>query len=141
MPNLLQTPVTILGVLRAGCVVVNVNPLYTVRDLEHQLKDSDTTAIFILANFADTLEKSFAHTDVKHIVVTQVGDMVGGLKKHIVNFVVKHIKKMVPKFNLPNTIKFSDVLAADEAKYTRPEMSLSDLAFLQYTGGTTGVSN
>ena len=140
MPNLLQTPISILGILRAGCVVVNVNPLYTVRELEHQLKDSDTSAIFILANFADTLEKALGKTDVKHIVVTQVGDMVGGLKKHIVNFVVKHVKKMVPKYNLPNTIKFSDLLNADENAYTRPELNLSDLAFLQYTGGTTGVS-
>nr|WP_247664762.1 AMP-binding protein [Pseudoalteromonas sp. MMG010] len=140
MPNLLQTPITILGVLRAGCVVVNVNPLYTVRELEHQLKDSDTSAIFILANFAVTLEKALAKTDVKHIVVTEVGDMVGSIKKHIVNFVVKYVKKMVPEFNLPNTIKFSDVLKADANKYERPDINLSDLAFLQYTGGTTGVS-
>lgn len=93
MPNLLQTPIAILGILRAGCVVVNVNPLYTVRELEHQLKDSETSAIFILANFAVTLEKALPNTDVKHIVVTQVGDMMGGLKKHLVNFVVKHFKK------------------------------------------------
>ena len=92
MPNLLQTPVSILGILRAGCVVVNVNPLYTVRELEHQLNDSQTSAIFILANFADTLEKALPNTNIKHIVVTQVGDMVGGIKKHLVNFVVKHIK-------------------------------------------------
>lgn len=140
MPNLLQTPIAILGILRAGCVVVNVNPLYTVRELEHQLKDSDTSAIFILANFADTLEKALPHTDVKHIVVTQVGDMMGGIKKHVVNFVVKYIKKMVPSYTLPNTIDFCDLLKADENAYVRPEVNLSDLAFLQYTGGTTGVS-
>ncbi|MBH0091419.1 MULTISPECIES: long-chain-fatty-acid--CoA ligase FadD [Pseudoalteromonas] len=140
MPNLLQTPIAILGILRAGCVVVNVNPLYTVRELEHQLKDSDTSAIFILANFADTLEKALPHTDVKHIVVTQVGDMMGGIKKHVVNFVVKYIKKMVPSYTLPNTINFCDLLKADENAYVRPEVNLSDLAFLQYTGGTTGVS-
>ncbi|MET6760146.1 long-chain-fatty-acid--CoA ligase FadD [Pseudoalteromonas sp. NCIMB_1079] len=140
MPNLLQTPIAILGILRAGCVVVNVNPLYTVRELEHQLKDSDTSAIFILANFADTLEKALPHTDVKHIVVTQVGDMMGGIKKHVVNFVVKYIKKMVPSYILPNTIDFCDLLKADENAYVRPEVNLSDLAFLQYTGGTTGVS-
>ncbi|PCC10538.1 long-chain-fatty-acid--CoA ligase FadD [Pseudoalteromonas sp. JB197] len=140
MPNLLQTPIAILGILRAGCVVVNVNPLYTVRELEHQLKDSDTSAIFILANFADTLEKALPHTDVKHIVVTQVGDMMGGIKKHVVNFVVKYIKKMVPSYTLPNTIEFCDLLKADENAYVRPEVNLSDLAFLQYTGGTTGVS-
>ena len=140
MPNLLQTPVTILGILRAGCVVVNVNPLYTVRELEHQLNDSESSAIFILANFADTLEKALPKTNVKHIVVTQVGDMVGGLKKHIVNFVVKHVKKMVPSYSLPNVIKFADALAGDEAGYKKPEVDLNDLAFLQYTGGTTGVS-
>ncbi|WP_288344511.1 long-chain-fatty-acid--CoA ligase FadD [uncultured Pseudoalteromonas sp.] len=140
MPNLLQTPVTILGVLRAGCVVVNVNPLYTVRELEHQLNDSESSAIFILANFADTLEKALPKTNVKHIVVTQVGDMVGGLKKHIVNFVVKHVKKMVPSYTLPNAIKFADALAGNEASYKKPEVDLNDLAFLQYTGGTTGVS-
>ena len=140
MPNLLQTPVTILGILRAGCVVVNVNPLYTVRELEHQLNDSESSAIFILANFADTLEKALPKTNVKHIVVTQVGDMVGGLKKYIVNFVVKHVKKMVPSYSLPNVIKFADALAGDEAGYKKPEVDLNDLAFLQYTGGTTGVS-
>ena len=140
MPNLLQTPVTILGVLRAGCVVVNVNPLYTVRELEHQLNDSESSAIFILANFADTLEKALPKTNVKHIVVTQVGDMVGGLKKHIVNFVVKHVKKMVPSYTLPNAIKFADALAGNEASYKKPDVDLNDLAFLQYTGGTTGVS-
>ena len=140
MPNLLQTPVTILGILRAGCVVVNVNPLYTVRELEHQLNDSESAAIFILANFADTLEKALPKTNVKHIVVTQVGDMVGGLKKHIVNFVVKYIKKMVPSYSLPDVIKFSDALAGDEANYKKPDIDLNDLAFLQYTGGTTGVS-
>lgn len=140
MPNLLQTPVSILGILRAGCVVVNVNPLYTVRELEHQLNDSETSAIFILANFADTLEKALPHTKVKHIVVTQVGDMVGGFKKHLVNFVVKHIKKMVPSYSLPNPIKFKALLAANEKDYIKPEVCLSDIAFLQYTGGTTGVS-
>ncbi|MFU2511817.1 MAG: long-chain-fatty-acid--CoA ligase FadD [Pseudoalteromonas prydzensis] len=140
MPNLLQTPVTILGILRAGCVVVNVNPLYTVRELEHQLNDSESTAIFILANFADTLEKALPKTNIKHIVVTQVGDMMGGLKKHIVNLVVKYIKKMVPAYSLPNVIKFADTLAADESGYNKPAIDLTDLAFLQYTGGTTGVS-
>ncbi len=140
MPNLLQTPVSILGILRAGCVVVNVNPLYTVRELEHQLNDSQTSAIFILANFADTLEKALPKTNVKHIVVTQVGDMVGGFKKHVVNFVVKYIKKMVPSYSLPKVIKFDALLGANEADYNKPEVCLSDLAFLQYTGGTTGVS-
>ncbi|PAY03258.1 long-chain-fatty-acid--CoA ligase FadD [Pseudoalteromonas sp. HM-SA03] len=140
MPNLLQTPVTILGVLRAGCTVVNVNPLYTVRELEHQLNDSESKAIFILANFAHTLEQALPKTSVKHVVLTEIGDMLGGFKKHLVNFVVKHFKKMVPDFSLPNTIPFKQVIAADPAKYSKPDVSLNDLAFLQYTGGTTGVS-
>ena len=140
MPNLLQTPVTILGVLRAGCTVVNVNPLYTVRELEHQLNDSESKAIFILANFAHTLEQALPKTSVKHVVLTEIGDMLGGFKKHLVNFVVKHFKKMVPDFSLPNTIPFKQVIAAEPAKYSKPDVTLSDLAFLQYTGGTTGVS-
>ncbi len=140
MPNLLQTPVAILGVLRAGCTVVNVNPLYTVRELEHQLNDSESKAIVILANFADTLEKALPKTQVKHIIMTQVGDMVGGFKKHLVNFVVKHVKKMVPSYQLDNVIPFSDTLKGNEARYIRPDMTHEDLAFLQYTGGTTGVS-
>ncbi|WP_105265075.1 long-chain-fatty-acid--CoA ligase FadD [Pseudoalteromonas sp. T1lg76] len=141
MPNLLQTPVSILGVLRAGCVVVNVNPLYTARELEHQLNDSEADAIFILANFAHTLEKAIAHTQVKHVIVTEVGDMVGGLKKHLINFVVKYIKKMVPAYQLKNTIAFTEVMKnGNAATYQRPHVTLDDLAFLQYTGGTTGVS-
>ncbi|MEM0515783.1 long-chain-fatty-acid--CoA ligase FadD [Pseudoalteromonas sp. YIC-827] len=141
MPNLLQTPVSILGVLRAGCVVVNVNPLYTARELEHQLNDSEADAIFILANFAHTLEKAIANTQVKHVIVTEVGDMVGGLKKHLVNFVVKYIKKMVPAYQLKNTIPFTEVMKkGNAATYQRPHVTLDDLAFLQYTGGTTGVS-
>ncbi|MEO2279910.1 long-chain-fatty-acid--CoA ligase FadD [Pseudoalteromonas pernae] len=141
MPNLLQTPISILGVLRAGCVVVNVNPLYTARELEHQLNDSEADAIFILANFAHTLEKAISHTKVKHVIVTEVGDMVGGIKKHLVNFVVKHIKKMVPAYNLKDTISFAQVMKqGNAATYQRPTVTLDDLAFLQYTGGTTGVS-
>ncbi|OHU85452.1 MULTISPECIES: long-chain-fatty-acid--CoA ligase FadD [Pseudoalteromonas] len=140
MPNLLQTPLAILGILRAGCTVVNVNPLYTVRELEHQLNDSETKAIFILANFAQTLEKALPKTQVKHIVLTEIGDMMGGVKKHLVNFVVKHIKKMVPEFSLPQVIPFNDVVNADPNAYQVPDVNLNDLAFLQYTGGTTGVS-
>ncbi|BBN83355.1 long-chain-fatty-acid--CoA ligase [Pseudoalteromonas sp. A25] len=140
MPNLLQTPLAILGVLRAGCTVVNVNPLYTVRELEHQLNDSETKAIFILANFAQTLQKALPKTQVKHIVLTELGDMMGGVKKHLVNFVVKHIKKMVPSFSLPNPISFKEVVGANPNGYKVPDINLSDLAFLQYTGGTTGVS-
>ncbi|TMO64955.1 long-chain-fatty-acid--CoA ligase FadD [Pseudoalteromonas aurantia] len=140
MPNLLQTPISILGILRAGCTVVNVNPLYTVRELEHQLNDSETKAIFILANFAQTLQKALPKTSVKHIVLTEIGDMMGGFKKYLVNFVVKHIKKMVPEFSLPKTIPFKDVMAANPDSYKVPDVALTDLAFLQYTGGTTGVS-
>lgn len=141
MPNLLQTPIAILGTLRAGATVVNVNPLYTTRELEHQLNDSETTTIIILANFARTLEEALPHTNVKNIVVTEIGDMLGGVKKHLVNFVVKHLKKMVPGYTLPNVIEFSDVMKqGDVTKYTRPELTQDCLAFLQYTGGTTGVS-
>jgi long-chain acyl-CoA synthetase len=140
MPNLLQTPISILGILRAGCTVVNVNPLYTVRELEHQLNDSETKAIFILANFAQTLQKALPQTQVKHIVLTEIGDMLGGVKKHLVNFVVKHVKKMVPDFTLPNPIPFRKVVSADPNAYKVPNVTLDDLAFLQYTGGTTGVS-
>jgi long-chain acyl-CoA synthetase len=141
MPNLLQTPIAILGILRAGCTVVNVNPLYTARELEHQLNDSETTAIVILANFAHTLEEVLGKTGVKHIILSEIGDMCGGLKKHLVNFVVKHIKKMVPAFSLPNVIPYARLMADADAKhYSRPELTHLDLAFLQYTGGTTGVS-
>eukprot|EP00487_Bulimina_marginata_P002468 TRINITY_DN1571_c0_g1_i3.p1 TRINITY_DN1571_c0_g1~~TRINITY_DN1571_c0_g1_i3.p1 ORF type:complete len:147 (+),score=18.00 TRINITY_DN1571_c0_g1_i3:216-656(+) len=130
MPNLLQTPIAILGTLRAGCTVVNVNPLYTARELAHQLNDSDSQAIIILANFAHTLEEVLAETQVKHIVLSEIGDMCGGLKKHLVNFVVKHIKKMVPAFKLPNPISFNQLMsAADEGKYQRPELHHEDLAF------------
>ena len=140
MPNLLQTPISILGVLRAGCTVVNVNPLYTARELEHQLNDSETKAIFILANFANTLESVIGKTNVKHVVLTQIGDMLDGVKKHLVNFVVKRVKKMVPPFSLPNAIPFNEVVSANPNAYKAPDIHRDDLAFLQYTGGTTGVS-
>lgn len=141
MPNLLQTPIAILGTLRAGATVVNVNPLYTTRELEHQLNDSETSTIIILANFARTLEEALPKTNVKNIVVTEIGDMLGGVKKHLVNFVVKHLKKMVPSYSLPNIIDFTDVMkSGDVSKYSRPHLTQDCLAFLQYTGGTTGVS-
>ena len=141
MPNLLQTPVAILGALRSGATVVNVNPLYTARELEHQLNDSETTTIIILANFARTLEEALPKTNVKNIVLTEIGDMLGGVKKYLVNFVVKHFKKMVPAYSLPNVIPFNDVLKqGNPSQYTRPHLTQDCLAFLQYTGGTTGVS-
>lgn len=141
MPNLLQYPVALIGVLRAGCTVVNVNPLYTPRELEHQLNDSKSKAIVIIANFAKTLEQVIDKTPVKHVVLTQLGDMLGGVKGMFVNFAVKHLKKMVPDFNLPGAVGFKQVLSRGTGlSYTRPDVNGDDLAFLQYTGGTTGVS-
>lgn len=141
MPNLLQYPVALFGTLRAGCVVVNCNPLYTPRELEHQLKDSGAVAIVIVENFANTLQQVIARTAIKHVVVTPLGEMLGGLKGSLVNFVVRHIKKMVPAWSLPGAIRFKAALAAGERHgWQRVELNQSDVAFLQYTGGTTGVS-
>ena len=141
MPNLLQYPVALAGVLRAGLVVVNVNPLYTARELEHQLKDSGAKAIVILENFAATLEKVIDKTEVKTVVTTQIGDMLPQPKKALINFVVKRIKKMVPSWNIPHAISFKKAIA--EGKWQTLEdvdVERDDTAFLQYTGGTTGVS-
>jgi long-chain acyl-CoA synthetase len=141
MPNVLQYPVALFGVLRAGLVVVNVNPLYTPRELEHQLKDSGAKAIVILENFAHTLEQVIAKTPVKHVVVAAMGDMLGLAKSALVNFVVRNVKKMVPAFQFENAIRFNDVLAAAAGMtLARVEIGPGDIAFLQYTGGTTGVS-
>ncbi|WP_018624823.1 long-chain-fatty-acid--CoA ligase FadD [Kangiella aquimarina] len=141
MPNLLQYPVCLFGAFRAGLAVVNVNPLYTPRELEHQLNDSEANAIVILANFGDTLEKVADKTNLKHIIVTQVGDMCAQPKRFIVNFVVKHFKKMVPSFNLEQSHNFVDAMQKGAAKEPSPvELTSDDTAFLQYTGGTTGVS-
>ncbi|WP_406666877.1 long-chain-fatty-acid--CoA ligase FadD [Gallaecimonas sp. GXIMD1310] len=141
MPNLLQYPVALFGVLRAGMIVVNVNPLYTPRELQHQLQDAGCEAIVIVANFASTLEKVVAQTPVKHVILTKLGDMLGQPKRTLVNMVVKYIKKMVPKYELPHATSFRKVLRRGrELSYQRPDISGSDLAFLQYTGGTTGVS-
>ncbi len=141
MPNVLQYPVAIAAVLRAGFVVVNVNPLYTPRELEHQLKDSGAEAIIILENFAHTLEKVIGRTQVKVAVVASMGDLLGGVKGAIVNFVVRNVKKMVPAFSLPQAIRFNKALA-EGARLRLQEASLGheDIAFLQYTGGTTGLS-
>lgn len=141
MPNVLQYPVVMAAVLRAGYTVVNVNPLYTPRELEHQLKDSGAEAIFILENFAHTLAQVIDKTAIKHVVVASMGDMLGGLKGMIVNFVVRNIKKMVPAFSLPNAIRFKQVLT-ESGRLTFNPVSIGhdDVAFLQYTGGTTGVS-
>ncbi|ASU37645.1 long-chain fatty acid--CoA ligase [Herbaspirillum sp. meg3] len=141
MPNVLQYPVAIAAILRAGYTVVNVNPLYTPRELEHQLKDSGAEAIFVLENFACTLAKVIANTDVKHVVVASMGELLGGLKGAIVNLVVRHVKKLVPPFSLPQSITFKKALALGEGKKTAPiDVGHDDIAFLQYTGGTTGVA-
>lgn len=141
MPNVLQYPVCIAGILRAGYTVVNVNPLYTARELEHQLSDSGAEAIIVLENFATTLEQVIAKTQIKHVVVASMGDMLGFAKGTLVNFVVRAVKKMVPAFELPNAIRFNRMMSEGERMTLRPvEQSRDDVAFLQYTGGTTGVS-
>ncbi len=140
MPNVLQYPVTMMAVLRAGYTVVNVNPLYTPRELEHQLKDSGAEAIVILENFATTLQTVLKNTPVKHVIVAAMGDMLG-LKGFIVNLVVRRVKKMVPAWSLPGHVKFNDALSQGRSKtFKKPDVGLDDVAFLQYTGGTTGVS-
>ncbi|QRN36497.1 long-chain-fatty-acid--CoA ligase FadD [Pectobacterium carotovorum] len=141
MPNLLQYPVALFGVLRAGLVVVNVNPLYTPRELEHQLKDSGASTIVIVSNFAHTLEKVVHNTAVKHVILTRMGDQLSTAKGTLVNFVVKYIKRLVPKYHLPDAISFRRVLQEGRRQqYIRPDIINTELAFLQYTGGTTGVA-
>jgi long-chain acyl-CoA synthetase len=141
MPNCLQYPVALVGALKAGLIVVNTNPLYTPREMEHQFKDSGAKAIVIIANFASNLEEVIKETNIQHVIVTELGDLIGGVKGAVVNFVVKHIKKMVPSFNLPQAIKLNAVLKKGaRMKFAKPEINGEDLAFLQYTGGTTGVS-
>lgn len=141
MPNLLQYPVALFGILRAGMTVVNVNPLYTARELKHQLNDSQAKAIIIVENFAHTLDKVVADTGIKEVLLTSLADMLPAPKRWVVNFVVKHVKKMVPAYGLSGAKSFMSALKAGEKlTYTRPEINNEDLAFLQYTGGTTGVS-
>ena len=141
MPNTLQYPIAMFGALRAGLAVVNTNPLYTPREMQHQFKDSGTKAIVILANFAANLEKILARTDIQHVVVTELGDLLGFPKKQVVNAVVKYVKKLVPPYKLPNAISFNDALSRGSSQPFRPvPIKNTDLAFVQYTGGTTGVS-
>jgi len=141
MPNILQYPVALMGALRAGYIIVNVNPLYTPRELQHQLQDSGAEAIVILENFAHTLQAVKANTSVKHVIVASMGEMLGSLKGAIVNFVVRRVKKMVPAWSIPGHVTFSRALAVGAGKTFRPaDVGHDDVAFLQYTGGTTGVA-
>lgn len=141
MPNVLQYPVVALGVLRAGLVLVNVNPLYTARELEHQLNDSGAEALVIVENFATVYQAIIGKTPVKHVVIASVGDMLGTLKGTLVNFVLRKVRKQIPDWNIPGHTKFNAALAkVSPSNYKRPTMTLSDTAVLQYTGGTTGVS-
>ncbi len=141
MPNCLQYPIALFGAVRAGLIVVNTNPLYTAREMSHQFHDSGAKAIVVLSNFADKVEQILPDTHIEHVIVTDLGDMVGGLKGAIINFVVKYVKKMVPKYNLPKAVRFKAALAKGaSSKYTPVASTLEDVGFLQYTGGTTGVS-
>jgi long-chain acyl-CoA synthetase len=141
LPNVLQYPVAMAAILRAGYTVVNVNPLYTPRELQHQLIDSGSEAIIVLENFATTVQEVLPHTQVKHVIVATMGDLLGGLKGTIVNFVVRKIKKMVPAFSLPGAISFNKMLAEGAHMTLTPaNQGHDDIVFLQYTGGTTGVS-
>lgn len=141
MPNCLQYPIALIGALKAGLVVVNTNPLYTHREMEHQFADADVKAVVIVANFAHSLEVALQKIHIDHVIVTELGDMLGGLKGKLVNFVVKHIKKMVPKYSINDITSFNSVLKeGSRMKYTKPQVASSDTAFLQYTGGTTGLS-
>jgi long-chain acyl-CoA synthetase len=140
MPNILQYPICLFGALRAGCTVVNVNPLYTARELEHQLIDSGAEVIVVVDNFAHTLQEVLAKTKVREIVVTSIGELLG-VKGLLVDFVIRHVKKMVPAWNLPRAVRLSAVLAdGRRAKFEHVPLGHDDLAFLQYTGGTTGVA-
>ena len=140
MPNVLQYPVAIAGALRAGLTVVNVNPLYTSRELEFQLKDSGAETIVVLENFAATVQHALPHSSVKHVVVARMGDMLGTLKGTLVNLVVRHVKKMVPAYDLPQATAFNEAIDAGRGMdLQKPEIAPEDIAFIQYTGGTTGV--
>ncbi|EUC00407.1 Long-chain-fatty-acid--CoA ligase [Rhizobium sp. CF080] len=140
LPNILQNPVIVYGILRVGMVVVNVNPLYTPRELAYQLKDAGAKAIFVLENFAHTVQQALPQTEIKHVVIATMGDMLG-LKGHIVNLVVRKVKKLVPEWSLPSALSFKQVIAEGARKTMNAvEVSARDIAFLQYTGGTTGVS-
>ena len=141
MPNLLQFPVAFIGALKAGLVVVNTNPLYTAREMEHQFKDADISALVVVSNFAHSVESIADKIPAKHYIVTDMGDLVGGVKGWLVNFVVKYVKKLVPKYNLPHAHSYKEVLKKGATlKLDKPQINREDLAVLQYTGGTTGIS-
>ncbi|MFH0256384.1 long-chain-fatty-acid--CoA ligase FadD [Vibrio rumoiensis] len=141
MPNVLQYPIALFGILRAGMIAVNVNPLYTPRELEHQLNDADAKAIVIVSNFAHTLEKAVANTPIKHVILTSLGQMLPKVKGTAVDFVVKYVKGLVPKYHLPGAISFRKALyKGRRLQYVKPFLEGDDIAFLQYTGGTTGVA-
>jgi len=141
MPNLLQYPIALFGSLRAGLIVVNTNPLYTPREMEHQFKDAGVKAIVILANFASNLEKILPNTNIQHVIITEMGDQIGGIKGKLVNFIVKKVKKMVPGYRIPMGLKYRDILVKGEKLQFKPiDIKSTDTAFLQYTGGTTGVA-
>ncbi len=140
-PNILQYPVAIFGAMKAGLSVINVNPLYTERELEHQLKDASADAILIVANFAHTLEAVRDKVPVKHIIITELGDALGGFKAWLINFLVRKVKKMVPKYSLPEALSYQSVMKRGaELTLEKVQLSQNDIAFLQYTGGTTGVA-
>lgn len=141
MPNILQYPIALFGAVRAGLIVVNTNPLYTAREMKHQFKDSGAKAIVILDNFASKLDEIIADTDIEHVILTRLGDLLGGFKGFLTNFVVKYIKKMVPAYSLPAAVPFKQALSiGSDCRYLQPEIKSDDVGFLQYTGGTTGVS-
>jgi long-chain acyl-CoA synthetase len=141
MPNLLQYPVCAIGAIKAGLIIVNTNPLYTAREMEHQFRDAGVKAIVILSNFASKLEEILPNVpELKHVIISQIGDMLGGLKGMITNLVVKHVKKMVPSYDIPSAIKYKATIKASIKAIDFPEINPDDIAFLQYTGGTTGVS-
>ena len=141
MPNVLQYPIVLFGILQAGLVAVNTNPLYTPRELEYQLKDSGATTIVVLENFANTLELVLPHTQIKHVIVASVGEMFGMIKGALMNFVIRKVKKMVPEYRIPNTVTFQTALKQGAANTFKPvELTRDDTALLQYTGGTTGLA-